>query len=593
MTLISFIIWTLYSMQGCLGQIVVTQSEVKSVQPGQIVSIDCKVDTVVYKNEQGQYSKGRYFVFWYSQKPEEAPRLLIYYTNEKYSGIPSRFSGSGQGNGLDFSLTISDAQLEDAADYYCLSVHVISGKDVFTVKRSRTKTSIGCLGQIVVTQSEVKSVQPGQTVSIDCKVDTVVYKNEQGKVSKGRYFVSWFSQKPEEAPILLIYYTNEKYSGIPSRFSSSGQGNGLDFSLTISDAQLEDAADYYCLSVHVISGKDVFTVKRSRTKTSIVSYEEVQTPESLSVKAGESATISCTASSGIGYSMSWYLLKPGKTPKLLIYYSSNLASGVSNRFSGSYSGYQFMLNIRGVQTEDAGDYYLSHQEVQSPESLSVKAGESVSMSCTGTSGVDDDMSWYLQKPGEAPKLLIYTASRLQSGVPDRFSGSYSGLHFTLNLRGVQPEDAGDYYCMGAYSGGVLSVTAFWDGCVASQLMVVALLHSLSVRLRLLLQLYSPSFCSTLGLRFTAELLLLPSTFQLSFQSEGNPLLPTQTTVALPCCSSSLEGGRTVRVGRVAAKERERERERESFILLKNSSVSLSLPFKRFRVNQVDLRCNSL
>uniref|UniRef100_A0A8C1SVR4 Ig-like domain-containing protein n=1 Tax=Cyprinus carpio TaxID=7962 RepID=A0A8C1SVR4_CYPCA len=83
----------------------------------------------------------------------------------------------------------------------------------------------------------------------------------------------------------------------------------------------------------------------------------VQSPESLLVKAGDSASISCTASFGIGYSLSWYLLKPGKTPKLLIYRTSNLASGVSDRFSGTYSGYVFTLNIRGVQSEDDGDYY--------------------------------------------------------------------------------------------------------------------------------------------------------------------------------------------------------------------------------------------
>uniref|UniRef100_A0A8C1EMK7 Ig-like domain-containing protein n=1 Tax=Cyprinus carpio carpio TaxID=630221 RepID=A0A8C1EMK7_CYPCA len=90
--------------------------------------------------------------------------------------------------------------------------------------------------------------------------------------------------------------------------------------------------------------------------------------------------------------------------------------------------------------------------VQSPESLSVKAGESVSISCTGTSGVGNDMSWYLQKTGEAPKLLIHDASQLVSGISDRFSGTYSGYVFTLNIRGVQSEDDGDYYCMGAYSG---------------------------------------------------------------------------------------------------------------------------------------------
>uniref|UniRef100_A0A672RG29 Ig-like domain-containing protein n=1 Tax=Sinocyclocheilus grahami TaxID=75366 RepID=A0A672RG29_SINGR len=86
-------------------------------------------------------------------------------------------------------------------------------------------------------------------------------------------------------------------------------------------------------------------------------HEEVQSPESLSVKAGDSASISCTASFGIGYRMSLYLLKPGEAPKLLIYSTSNLASGVSDRFNGTYSGYQFTLNIRGVQLEDEGDYY--------------------------------------------------------------------------------------------------------------------------------------------------------------------------------------------------------------------------------------------
>ncbi|TWW54039.1 hypothetical protein D4764_0116000, partial [Takifugu flavidus] len=41
-------------------------------------------------------------------------------------------------------------------------------------------------------------------------------------------------------------------------------------------------------------------------------------------------------------------------------------------------------------------------------------------------------------------------------------------------------------------------------------------------------------------------LLPPPTFQLSFHCEGEPPLARHTSVALPCCSSSGEGGRTVR-----------------------------------------------
>uniref|UniRef100_A0A673LVR8 Ig-like domain-containing protein n=1 Tax=Sinocyclocheilus rhinocerous TaxID=307959 RepID=A0A673LVR8_9TELE len=116
-------------------QVVVTQSEVKSVQLGQTVSIDCKANTVVYRYPTGTTSKD-YYMYWYLQRPDEPPKLLIYFTTMKPSSAPSRMSGGGSfhsgGNGLDFSLNINDAQLEDAGDYYCMSYHEISSKAVFT-----------------------------------------------------------------------------------------------------------------------------------------------------------------------------------------------------------------------------------------------------------------------------------------------------------------------------------------------------------------------------------------------------------------------------------------------------------------------------
>nr|ATI97453.1 Ig kappa chain [Felis catus] len=88
---------------------------------------------------------------------------------------------------------------------------------------------------------------------------------------------------------------------------------------------------------------------------------------------------------------------------------------------------------------------------QAPLSLPVTPGEPASISCWASQSLlhsngNTYLHWYLQKPGQSPRLLIYRVSNRASGVPDRFSGSGSGTEFTLRISRVEADDVGLYYC---------------------------------------------------------------------------------------------------------------------------------------------------
>nr|4YDJ_B Chain B, LIGHT CHAIN OF ANTIBODY 44-VRC13.01 [Homo sapiens]4YDJ_L Chain L, LIGHT CHAIN OF ANTIBODY 44-VRC13.01 [Homo sapiens] len=86
--------------------------------------------------------------------------------------------------------------------------------------------------QSALTQPASVSGSPGQSINISCA----------GRSDR----VSWYQQRPNGVPKLLMFDVYRRPSGVSDRFSGSHSGDTA--FLTISGLQTEDEADYYCTS---------------------------------------------------------------------------------------------------------------------------------------------------------------------------------------------------------------------------------------------------------------------------------------------------------------------------------------------------------
>uniref|UniRef100_A0ABM5F299 Uncharacterized protein isoform X3 n=1 Tax=Pogona vitticeps TaxID=103695 RepID=A0ABM5F299_9SAUR len=431
------------------SQLRVTPPASASVSRGGTVTISCT------RSSDGSWDS----VFWIQQRPKQHPRFVLYGSSTRGEGIPNRFSGSASGN--TGYLTITDIQADDEADYFC--AEQFNTGQLFGQGSRVTVT--GIRSQLRVTPPASASVSQGETVTISC------IRSSDGSWDS----VFWIQQRPKQHPRFVLYGSSTRGEGIPDRFNGSASGNtGY---LTITNAQPEDAADYFC--AEQFNTGQLFGQGSRVTVAGIRSQLRVTPPASASISRGETVTLSCRRSSdGSWDSVSWIQQRPKQHPRFVLYGSSTRGEGIPNRFSGSASGNTGYLTITDIQADDEADYFCAEQfntgqlfgqgsrvtvtgirsqlRVTPPASASVSRGETVTMSCTRSSdGSWDSVFWLQQRPKQHPRFVLYGSSTRGEGIPDRFSGSASGNTGYLTITNAQPEDEADYFCAEQFKTGQL------------------------------------------------------------------------------------------------------------------------------------------
>ncbi|KAH0500551.1 Ig lambda chain V-VI region SUT [Microtus ochrogaster] len=444
----------LHHLTGSCAQFVLTQTNSVSGTLGSTVTISCK---------RSSGNIGSSYVHWYQQHIGSPPTNVIYDDNQRPSGIPDRFSGSIDSSSNSASLTITELQIEDEGDYYCLSStsgysHSDENYGEAFLSCHLVEPKCRSCAQFVLTQPNSVSGSLGSTVTISCK---------RSSGSIGGSYVHWYQQHIGSPPTNVIYDDNKRPSGIPDRFSGSIDSSSNSASLTITDVQIEDEADYYCQSSSSGYRHSDENHGEVRQKPRSCAQFVLTQPNSVSGSLGSTVTISCKRSSGnIGSNyVHWYQQRIGSPPTNVIYDYNQRPSGIPDRFSGSIdrSSNSASLTITDLQIEDEGDYYCQSYSrscaqfvLTQPNSVSGSLGSTVTISCKLSSGNIGSyyVYWYQQRIGSPPTNVIYYYNQRPSGIPDRFSGSIdsSSNSASLTITDLQIEDEVDYYCQSFISG---------------------------------------------------------------------------------------------------------------------------------------------
>ncbi|KAJ8337696.1 hypothetical protein SKAU_G00366620 [Synaphobranchus kaupii] len=280
----------------------------------------------------------------------------------------------------------------------CMSFLLYS--ELWSESRSRT---------VVLQQPESESVQPGDSVTLQCTVHTETCAGEDS--------VYWFRQGSGESLPGIIYTHGNRSDECQRSSGAVSPTQSCVYNFPKRNLSLSDAGTYYCAVA--TCGEILFG---NGTK---LDFE------------GE-------------HSVYWFRQGSGESPPGIIYTYGN-RSDECQRSSGAVSPTQscvYNFPKRNLSLSDAGTYYCAVATCGE-----ILFGNGTKLDIEG----EHSVYWFRQGSGESPPEIIYTHGN-RSDECQRSSGAVSPTQscvYKFPKRNLSLSDAGTYYCAVATCGEIL------------------------------------------------------------------------------------------------------------------------------------------
>ncbi|EFB28677.1 hypothetical protein PANDA_022460, partial [Ailuropoda melanoleuca] len=83
---------------------------------------------------------------------------------------------------------------------------------------------------------------------------------------------------------------------------------------------------------------------------------------------------------------------------------------------------------------------------QSPQTLRLQEGDSVSLNCTYTVSSFNGLQWYRQASGQGPEFLFLLYSVGAEKQKERLTATLLNKESSLHIEASKPEDSATYFC---------------------------------------------------------------------------------------------------------------------------------------------------